>query len=97
VHETPEELAGPQQLLDDSAAAGGAHLTDIIRTERRLTVAQLCGQLSDPVHGPMLRQAMLDHYLPIQGPSFEEWMDSSDEAIGARIVATKMFTFHMDG
>jgi hypothetical protein len=171
VHETPEELAGLQQLLDDSAAAGGPHLTEIISSERRLTAAQLCERLtgmrlltvasvtadgrplagavdgyllhgtwyfssgrnsvrmqhlrarpaisgvylpgeslqvsvhgraelfefSEPVHGPALRQAMLDHYLPIQGRSFEEWIDSSDEAIGARIVAAKMFTFHMDG
>jgi hypothetical protein len=171
VHETPEELAGLQRLLDDSAATGGAHLTEIINTERRLTAAQLCDrltgmrlltvatvtadsrplagavdgyllhgtwyfssgrssvrmqhlrtrpaisavylpseglqvsvhghaelfELSDSTHGLLLRQAMIDHYLPIQGPSFEEWMDSSDEAIGARIVATKMFTFCMDG
>ena len=29
-----------------------------------------------------LRQAMLDHYLPIQGSSFAEWMDEVD-AVGA--------------
>ena len=43
-----------------------------------------------------LRQAMLDEYLPRQGPSFEEWLDSSS-AMGARIVPEKMFTFHMAG
>jgi hypothetical protein len=170
VHETPEELAALQQLLDQSAAGGGPHLSDIITAERRLSAAELCNRLtgmrlltiatvtadgrpltgavdgyllhgtwyfssgrssvrmqhlrarpavsathlpgeslqvsvhghaelfefSDPVHGTLLRQAMLDHYLPIQGPSFEEWMDSSDEATGARIDATKMFTFHME-
>ena len=142
MHETPDELATLQRLLDDSAASGGPHLSDIISAERRLTAAQVCERLagmrllsvatvtaddrplcgavdgyllhgfwyfssghghaelfefSDPVHGAVLRQPMLDHYLPLQGPSFEEWMDSSDEAMGARIVATKMFTFHLEG
>ena len=32
-------------------------------------------ELSDP-RRPELRQAMLDHYLPLQGPSFEEWLQS---------------------
>ena len=39
-----------------------------------------------------LRQAMLNHYLPLQGPGFETWLDQAD-AVGARIVADKMFTF----
>jgi len=43
-----------------------------------------------------LRQAMLDEYLPKQGPAFEEWLDHS-AAMGARIVPEKMFTFHMAG
>jgi hypothetical protein len=52
---------------------------------------------SDPEHGEPLKQAMLDHYLPIQGPSFKEWIDNNqdDGAVGARIIADKMFTFHM--
>ena len=50
-------------------------------------------ELSDPVHGD-LRRAMLDHYLPKQGPAFESWLDQAD-ALGARIDADKMFTFHM--
>jgi hypothetical protein len=41
-----------------------------------------------------LRQAMLDHYLPKQGPAFESWLDNVD-GLGARIEAEKMFTFHM--
>lgn len=49
--------------------------------------------LMDPSH-PELRQAMLDHYLPLQGPSFEEWLRSSN-ALGARIEAEKMFAFHV--
>lgn len=47
------------------------------------------------IHGPAaseLRQAMLDHYLPLQGPEFETWMDQVD-GVAARIVADKMFTF----
>jgi len=47
--------------------------------------------LSDPAHGE-LRQAMLDHYLPKQGPAFETWLDEID-AVGARIDAAKMFTY----
>ena len=47
--------------------------------------------LSDPGH-PELRQAMLDYYLPKQGPEFETWLDEVD-ALGARIDAEKIFTF----
>jgi nitroimidazol reductase NimA-like FMN-containing flavoprotein (pyridoxamine 5'-phosphate oxidase superfamily) len=48
----------------------------------------------DPAHGE-LRQAMLDHYLPKQGPEFETWLDHSDP-VGARIAAEKIFTFAME-
>jgi hypothetical protein len=41
-----------------------------------------------------LRQAMLDEYLPKQGPSFEEWLAEAD-ALAARIAPAKMFTFHL--
>jgi hypothetical protein len=51
-------------------------------------------ELSDPSHGD-LRRAMLDHYLPSQGPAFETWLDQAD-ALGALIQAEKMFTFHME-
>jgi uncharacterized pyridoxamine 5'-phosphate oxidase family protein len=47
--------------------------------------------VSDPAHGE-LRQAMLDHYLPRQGPAFEAWLDR-ENPLGARIDAAKMFTF----
>jgi general stress protein 26 len=43
-----------------------------------------------------LRRAMLDEYLPKQGPAFEEWLDHSS-AMGARIAPEKMFTFHTAG
>jgi hypothetical protein len=40
-------------------------------------------------------QAMLDEYLPKQGPEFEQWLHA--EPIGVvRIAPEKMFTFHMD-
>jgi general stress protein 26 len=52
-----------------------------------------CFASDDPAFGE-LRQAMLDEYLPKQGPSFEAWLDQAD-AVGARIVPTKMFTFHL--
>jgi nitroimidazol reductase NimA-like FMN-containing flavoprotein (pyridoxamine 5'-phosphate oxidase superfamily) len=51
--------------------------------------------VSDPAHGE-LRQAMLDHYLPRQGPAFEAWLDREDP-VGARILAGKMFTFSVEG
>jgi len=34
---------------------------------------------------------MLDHYLPLQGPAFETWLDQLD-SVAARIAADKMFT-----
>ena len=43
-----------------------------------------------------LRQAMLDHYLPRQGPAFETWLDQTD-SVAARIAADKMFTFAAAG
>ena len=51
--------------------------------------------LRNPAYGEF-RQAMLDEYLPTQGPSFEQWLDEAD-AVGVRIVPEKMFTFHMAG
>src|SRR5258705_2619997 len=43
-----------------------------------------------------LRQAMLDWYVPRQGPEFESWLDALD-AVAARIEPAKMFTFSMKG
>lgn len=45
--------------------------------------------------GREFREAMLDHYLPLQGPAFEEWLGQSD-SLCARIEADKFFTFHLD-
>jgi hypothetical protein len=44
---------------------------------------------------PELRRAMLEHYVPLQGPEFEQWLDDLDGA-AVRIVAEKMFAFVMD-
>ena len=52
-----------------------------------------CFPLDDPA-AEELRQAMLDEYLPRQGPSFETWLEGAD-ALGARIEAEKMFTFDL--
>ncbi len=53
-----------------------------------------CRAMDDPVCAE-LRQAMLDEYLPKQGPSFEEWLDKAD-AVAARIEPEKLFTFQLD-
>jgi hypothetical protein len=52
-------------------------------------------ELPGAAHGE-LRQAMLDHYLPLQGPPFETWLDQTD-SVAARIAADKMFTFAAAG
>lgn len=46
MNETPDDLARLQRVLDASAAAGGAHLREIITPERRLTAEQLSEQLT---------------------------------------------------
>jgi general stress protein 26 len=50
-------------------------------------------ELRDPACAE-LRQAMLDWYVPRQGPEFESWLDALD-AVAARIEPAKMFTFAM--
>jgi hypothetical protein len=45
----------------------------------------------DPAHGE-LRQAMLDCYLPTQGPAFATWLEN-ENPLGARITPEKLFTF----
>lgn len=42
-----------------------------------------------------LRQAMLDHYVPVQGPQFERWLDEMRGGVAVRVDAGKMFVFHM--
>jgi Pyridoxamine 5'-phosphate oxidase len=43
--ETPEETERLQRLLDRSAAGAGAHLSDIITEDRRLSAVQVCERL----------------------------------------------------
>jgi len=50
-------------------------------------------EVADPAFA-RFRQAMLDHYLPRQGPAFEAWLDAED-ALGARIEPERMFTFSL--
>lgn len=45
MHETPEDLAALQGLLDRSYAAAGAHLLNIHTPERRLTATQIAERL----------------------------------------------------
>ncbi len=62
--------------------------------ELAVTVHGRAGELfglRDPAAAE-LRQAMLDHYVPLQGPQFETMLDDMD-AVGTRIAAEKMFTF----
>jgi general stress protein 26 len=45
------------------------------------------------VHGQADLFNVNDHYLPLQGSTFAEWLDGMNP-VGARITATKMFVFH---
>jgi hypothetical protein len=77
------------------AARPGVSATYLPGEEFAVTVhgrAELFDVL-DPAHGE-LRQAMLDFYLPKQGPAFEQWLREEDP-LGARIIPDKMFTFCM--
>ena len=51
-------------------------------------------EMSEPT-GVVLRQAMLDHYLPKVGQDFETWLDN-DPQLCARIVSEKIFTFRLE-
>ena len=46
VHETADDLAALQELLDQSYERAGAHLRRIITPERRLTAEQVCERLT---------------------------------------------------
>jgi len=45
LHETDEDIAALQALLDRSMAVAGPHLHEIITEERRLTAPQVCERL----------------------------------------------------
>lgn len=46
MHETPDDIARLQQLLDDSHASGGPHLRSIFTEKRRVQAEELCRLLS---------------------------------------------------
>jgi uncharacterized pyridoxamine 5'-phosphate oxidase family protein len=46
VHESPEDIAAMQELLDRSYASGGTHLLRIHTPERRLTAEQIADRLT---------------------------------------------------
>jgi nitroimidazol reductase NimA-like FMN-containing flavoprotein (pyridoxamine 5'-phosphate oxidase superfamily) len=46
MHETPDDLERMQRLLDESFAASGEHLREVIPPERRLDAASLAAQLT---------------------------------------------------
>ena len=77
------------------AARPAVSATHLPGEELAVTVhgrAELVG-LREPA-GAELRQAMLDWYVPRQGPEFETWLNALD-AVAARIEPEKMFTFAM--
>jgi uncharacterized pyridoxamine 5'-phosphate oxidase family protein len=46
MHETPSDLAALQDLLDESMAVAGTHLTSIITPDRRLGAREVCDRLT---------------------------------------------------
>ncbi|MGH3609497.1 MAG: pyridoxamine 5'-phosphate oxidase family protein, partial [Pseudonocardiaceae bacterium] len=46
MHETPDDLAALQDMLDRSYATAGRHLRSIITPERRLTAGQVADRLT---------------------------------------------------
>ena len=78
------------------AARPAVSATHLPGEELAVTVhgrAELVG-LREPASAE-LRQAMLDWYVPRQGPEFETWLDALD-AVAARIAPEKMFTFSVE-
>jgi DNA-binding SARP family transcriptional activator len=77
------------------AARPAVSATHLPGEELAVTVHGLaeCHPMDDPACAE-LRQAMLDEYLPKQGPAFEAWLDTVD-AVAARIEAEKLFTFYL--
>ncbi|HWM97379.1 MAG TPA: pyridoxamine 5'-phosphate oxidase family protein [Streptosporangiaceae bacterium] len=77
------------------AARPAVSATHLLAEELAVTVhgrAELF-EMRDPA-GAELRRAMLDWYVPRQGPEFESWLNALD-AVAARIEPEKMFTFAM--
>src|SRR5438093_1287466 len=78
------------------AARPAVSATHVPSEELAVTVHGRVGELVD-LRGPAaaeLRRAILDWYVPRQGPEFETWLNALD-AVAARIEPAKMFTFSM--
>ena len=91
---------GPQRGAH--AAPGGAaavqrHPSPGGRARRHRARAGPRSSTSTTRHCGELRQAMLDEYLPKQGPCLRGSGSTTPTPSGARIVPEKMFTFHMAG
>ncbi|MEY9932680.1 hypothetical protein ABH926_007331 [Catenulispora sp. GP43] len=91
--------SGPQSVrIRHLRARPAVSATYLPGEEMSVTVhgrAELFG-LQGPECVP-LRQAMLDHYVPKQGPAFKEWLDGLKDGVGVRIDAQKLFTFAAAG
>ena len=86
-----EHLRG---IITGERRLSAADLAGRLPGMRLLTVATVTAD-GRPLAGPAdaeLRQAMLDWYVPRQGPEFETWLDALD-AVAARIEPEKIFTF----
>ncbi len=66
MHETPEDLAALQGLLDRSYDGAGRHLRSITTPERRVGAAELCGQLTGMVL--LVLATVTEDGRPIAGP-----------------------------
>ena len=97
MHETDEDIAGLQALLDRSMASAGAHLNEIITEERRLTATVVCERLQGM--SLLVLATVSSDGRPLCGPvdgifEWENFLDSGP--VYARIDADRMFTFHME-
>jgi hypothetical protein len=77
MHETPDDLAALQDLLDRSYAGAGPHLRRIITPERRLTAEQVSDRLtgmwehdfldSGPAYARIEPDRMFTFHMPADG------------------------------
>jgi len=97
MHETPEEMerldGARMRHLRARPVLGATHLPGeelAVSVHGRAELFALDGP-----EGAELLRVMVAFYEPKQGAAFEESMRQAD-ALGARIVPEKMFTFHVD-
>lgn len=76
--------------LAQRPAVSATHLPDeglAVTVHGRAELFDVCGD-----EHPELKRAMLEWYLPKQGAAFAAWLES-EQPVGARIAADRMFTF----